>query len=299
MEDILKKCTLCPRECGINRYEKPGFCLADDKIRVARADLHMWEEPPISGEKGSGTVFFSGCNLRCVFCQNYDISRENFGKEISVERLAEIFIELQEKGANNINLVTPTHFIDDIVKALNLSRKMGLKLPIVYNTSSYEKVESLKKLDGLVDIYLPDFKYMDSALSARYSNAENYSEVAKKAIAEMVRQVGVPQFDEKTDLMTKGVIVRHLVLPGQTADSKKIIKYLYDTYGDDIFISIMRQYTPFGKLEDYPEINRKITDEEYDEVVDFAVDIGVENGFLQDEEAASESFIPKFNLKGV
>ena len=299
MEDILKKCTLCPRECGINRYEKPGFCLADNKIRVARADLHMWEEPPISGEKGSGTVFFSGCNLRCVFCQNYDISRENFGKEISVERLAEIFIELQEKGANNINLVTPTHFIDDIVKALNLSRKMGLKLPIVYNTSSYEKVESLKKLDGLVDIYLPDFKYMDSALSARYSNAENYSEVAKKAIAEMVRQVGAPQFDEKTDLMTKGVIVRHLVLPGQTADSKKIIKYLYDTYGDDIFISIMRQYTPFGKLEDYPEINRKITDEEYDEVVDFAVNIGVENGFLQDEEAASESFIPKFNLKGV
>ena len=299
MEDILKKCTLCPRECGINRYEKPGFCLADNKIRVARADLHMWEEPPISGEKGSGTVFFSGCNLRCVFCQNYDISRENFGKEISVERLAEIFIELQGKGANNINLVTPTHFIDGIVKALNLSHKMGLKLPIVYNTSSYEKVESLKKLDGIVDIYLPDFKYMDSALSARYSNAENYSEVAKKAIAEMVRQVGGPQFDEKTDLMTKGVIVRHLVLPGQTADSKKIIKYLYDTYGDDIFISIMRQYTPFGKLEDYPEINRKITDEEYDEVVDFAVDIGVENGFLQDEEAASESFIPKFNLKGV
>ena len=299
MEDILKKCTLCPRECGINRYEKPGFCLADNKIRVARADLHMWEEPPISGEKGSGTVFFSGCNLRCVFCQNYDISRENFGKEISVERLAEIFIELQEKGANNINLVTPTHFIDGIVKAFNLSRKMGLKLPIVYNTSSYEKVESLKKLDGMVDIYLPDFKYMDSALSARYSNAENYSEVVKKAIAEMVRQVGVPQFDEKTDLMTKGVIVRHLVLPGQTEDSKKIIKYLYDTYGDDIFISIMRQYTPFGKLEDYPEINRKITDEEYDEVVDFAVDIGVENGFLQDEEAASESFIPKFNLKGV
>ena len=299
MEDILKKCTLCPRECGINRYEKPGFCLADNKIRVARADLHMWEEPPISGEKGSGTVFFSGCNLRCVFCQNYDISRENFGKEISVERLAEIFIELQEKGANNINLVTPTHFIDDIVKALNLSRRMGLKLPIVYNTSSYEKVESLKKLDGIIDIYLPDFKYMDSALSARYSNAENYSEVAKKAIAEMVRQVGAPQFDEKTDLMTKGVLVRHLVLPGQTADSKKIIKYLYDTYGDDIFISIMRQYTPFGKLEDYPEINRKITDEEYDEVVDFAVDIGVENGFLQDEEAASESFIPKFNLKGV
>ena len=299
MEDILKKCTLCPRECGINRYEKPGFCLADDKIRVARADLHMWEEPPISGEKGSGTVFFSGCNLRCVFCQNYDISRENFGKEISVERLAEIFIELQEKGANNINLVTPTHFIDGIVKALNLSRKMGLKLPIVYNTSSYEKVESLKKLDGLVDIYLPDFKYMDSALSERYSNAKNYGEVAKKAIAEMVRQVGVPQFDEKTDLMTKGVIVRYLVLPGQTEDSKKIIKYLYDTYGDDIFISIMRQYTPFGNLENYPEINRKITDEEYDEVVDFAVDIGVENGFLQDEEAASESFIPKFNLKGV
>ena len=299
MEDILKKCTLCPRECGINRYEKPGFCLADNKIRVARADLHMWEEPPISGEKGSGTVFFSGCNLRCVFCQNYDISRENFGKEISVERLAEIFIELQEKGANNINLVTPTHFIDGIVKALNLSRKIGLKLPIVYNTSSYEKVESLKKLDGIVDIYLPDFKYMDSALSARYSNAENYSEVVKKAIAEMVRQVGAPQFDEKTDLMTKGVIVRHLVLPRQIEDSKKIIKYLYDTYGDDIFISIMRQYTPFGKLEDYPEINRKITDEEYDEVVDFAVDIGVENGFLQDEEAASESFIPKFNLKGV
>ena len=299
MEDILTKCTLCPRECKINRHEKAGFCLADDKIRVARADLHFWEEPPISGEKGSGTVFFSGCNLRCVFCQNYDISRENFGKEISAERLAEIFLELQEKGANNINLVTPTHFIDDIVKALNLSKKMGMNLPVVYNTSSYEKVDSLRKLEGLVDIYLPDFKYMDSFLSKRYSNAEDYSEVAKNAIAEMVRQVGIPQFDEKTDLMTKGVIVRHLVLPGQTEDSKKIIKYLYDTYGDNIFISIMRQYTPFGNLENYPEINRKITDEEYDEVVDYAVDIGVENGFLQDEEAASESFIPKFNLKGV
>lgn len=299
MEDILKSCTLCPRECRVNRYENQGYCLANDKIRVARADLHFWEEPPISGDKGSGTVFFSGCNLRCVFCQNYDISRENFGKEISARRLAEIFIELQEKGANNINLVTPTHFINGIVKALNLSHEMGLKLPVVYNTSSYEKVESLKKLNGLVDIYLPDFKYMSSELSKKYSNAENYSEIAKKAIDEMVRQTKEPAFDETTGLMTKGVIVRHLVLPGCTEDSKKIIKYLYDTYGDNIFISIMRQYTPFGELEKYPEINRKITDKEYDEVVDYAVDLGVENGFIQEEEAASESFIPKFNLKGV
>lgn len=299
MEDILKSCTLCPRECRVNRYENQGYCLANDKIRVAHADLHFWEEPPISGDKGSGTVFFSGCNLRCVFCQNYDISRENFGKEISARRLAEIFIELQEKGANNINLVTPTHFINGIVKALNLSHEMGLKLPVVYNTSSYEKVESLKKLNGLVDIYLPDFKYMSSELSKKYSNAENYSEIAKKAIDEMVRQTKEPAFDETTGLMTKGVIVRHLVLPGCTEDSKKIIKYLYDTYGDNIFISIMRQYTPFGELEKYPEINRKITDKEYDEVVDYAVDLGVENGFIQEEEAASESFIPKFNLKGV
>lgn len=299
MEDILKSCTLCPRECKVNRYDKRGFCLANDKIRVARADLHFWEEPPISGEKGSGTVFFSGCNLRCVFCQNYDISRENFGKEISIERLAKVFIELQEKGANNINLVTPTHFIDGIVKALNLSKRMGLKLPVVYNTSSYEKVESLKKLSGLVDIYLPDFKYMSVELSKKYSSAENYSEIAKKAIEEMVRQAGEPRFDDKSGLMTRGVIVRHLVLPNHTQDSKKIIKYLYETYGDGIFISIMRQYTPFGELENYPEINRRITDEEYDEVVDYAIDLGVENGFIQDEEAACESFIPKFNLKGV
>lgn len=298
MPDYFENCVLCPRKCGINRHKEVGFCKGGSKLKIARAALHFWEEPPISGKKGSGAVFFSGCNLRCVFCQNYDISRENFGKEISEERLAEIFSQLYEKGANNINLVTPTHYIPNIVKAISLSKKHGVKIPFVYNSSGYESVESLKMLDGLIDIYLPDFKYFDDGLSLRYSHVKDYKEMAKLSLREMYRQVGCGDFG-KSGIMKKGIIVRHLLLPNCLEDSKNIIKYLYDTYGNNIYISLMSQYTPFGNLEEYPELNRRVYKEEYDRLVNFAVELGVENGFLQDGEAADESFIPKFNLEGV
>lgn len=267
-------------------------------VKISRAALHMWEEPCISGEKGSGTVFFSGCNMKCVFCQNKEISTGGFGKEITVERLADIFLELQAKGALNINLVTPTHYTLQIIRAVKLAKAKGLKLPIVYNTSSYEKVETIKLLSDIVDIWLPDFKYMDNAAAARYSKAADYVQYAQAAIDEMVRQQPQCVFDND-GIMRKGVIVRHLVLPGQVQAAKDAIEYLYNKYGDSIFISIMSQYTPCTDLADYPEINRKITQEEYDEVVDRAVEIGVENGFLQEGESASESFIPPFDLEGV
>ena len=291
-------CNICPRNCNIDRSEKIGYCAMTDTVKISRAALHMWEEPCISGEKGSGTVFFSGCNMKCVFCQNKDISTDGFGKEITIGRLAEIFLELQGKGALNINLVTPTHYTLQIIDAVKIARAKGLKLPIVYNTSSYEKVETIKLLEGIVDIWLPDFKYMDNTAAQRYSKAPDYVENAKAAIAEMVRQQPECAFNED-GIILKGVIVRHLVLPGQTQRAKDAVQYLYDCYGDSIFISIMSQYTPCTDLGDYPEINRKLTVEEYDDVVDFAVEIGVENGFLQEGESASESFIPPFNLEGV
>ena len=262
-------------------------------LSIARASLHMWEEPCISGDKGSGTVFFTGCSLGCVFCQNHNISDGSIGIEITVEELSQIFLRLQEMGALNINLVTPTHYAPDIAESLKLARKNGLKIPIVYNTSGYEHVSTLKLLDGLIDIYLPDFKYVDSTLSARYSKAADYFEVAKPALLEMYRQVGPVRFDDN-GIMTKGMIVRHLILPSCTTDSKAVIKYLYETYGDNIFMSIMSQFTPLDNLEKYPEINRKITEEEYDDVVNYAIDLGVGNAFVQDGEAAKESFIPDF-----
>ena len=292
-------CNLCPRECNVDRgLSKTGFCKVPNHIKVARAALHFWEEPCISGEEGSGTVFFSGCNLRCVYCQNRKIAEGVYGKEITVDRLAAIFLELQEKGANNINLVTPSHYVLPIVKALKMAKAKGLTVPVVYNSSAYEKVEVLRILEGLVDVYLPDFKYMDGMLSKKYSNAKDYPEVAKSALKEMVRQVGKARFDER-GILTKGVVVRHLILPGCVSDSKQIIKYLYDTYGNDIFISILNQYTPLSGLESYPEIGRKLTEEEYDEVVDFAIEIGVENGFIQEGDVADESFIPDFDGQGV
>ena len=297
--DTTYVCNLCPRECNADRgLGKIGFCKVPNHIKVARAALHFWEEPCISGEEGSGTVFFSGCNLRCVYCQNREIAEGVYGKEITVDRLAAIFLELQEKGANNINLVTPSHYVPEIIKALDLAKKQGLSIPVVYNSSAYEKVDTLRKLEGYVEIYLPDFKYMDETLSRRYSNAPDYSNIAKKAIAEMFRQVGKPEFNEK-GLLQKGMVVRHLVLPQCMTDSKKIIEYLYTNYGDDIYISIMNQYTPLPELEGYPEINRKLTEEEYEEVVDFAVELGLENGFIQEGDVADESFIPKFDGQGV
>lgn len=296
----LSSCSLCPRNCHVNRlHGETGFCGQTSKLKSARASLHLWEEPCISGKNGSGTVFFSGCTLRCIFCQNSIIASGNYGKEISLERLCEIFLELQERGAHNINLVTPTQFAPQIAKALSKAIENGLSIPIVYNTGSYEHVDTLKLFDGLVDIYLPDLKYFSSELSLRYSHAKDYFTVASKAIAEMVRQTKGFLFDEDSLLLKRGVIVRHLILPGCVKDSKTIIKYLYETYGNQIFISILNQYTPLADLSNYPELNRKITKKEYDKVVDYAISLGVENGFIQEGETANKSFIPDFNLLGI
>ena len=298
-KNAYRSCRLCPRECGVNRLAgERGRCLVSGELMAARAALHMWEEPCLSDVEGSGTVFFSGCNLGCVFCQNHSIAAADTGRSISEERLAEIFLELQDKGANNINLVTPTHYLPTIILSLIQAKEQGLRLPIVYNTSGYEKVETLKCLEGLVDVWLPDFKYWDSSLSAKYSHAPDYPEYAKKAIAEMVRQAGEPVFDEK-EHMVRGVIVRHLLLPGHLADSKRVIRYLYEEYGDRIFLSIMNQYTPMPGMEKYPELNRRVTEAEYDALVDYAIDLGVENGFIQEGETAEESFIPAFDYEGL
>lgn len=289
----LSKCDICPRKCGINREkDELGFCQMKDKIKIARYSLHYWEEPIISGETGSGTIFFSGCNLKCIFCQNYKISSENIGKEISVQRLKEICLELQNMGANNINLVTGTHFLPLIKEALTLAKKEGLTIPIVYNTSSYENVESLKEMEGLIDIYLPDLKYYDNKLAENFSLANNYFEIATNAIKEMVRQTGKPVIEN--NIMKKGVIVRHLLLPNHLEDSKKIIKYLHDTYNEDIYISIMNQYTPIKKFDKYPELNRTLTDKEYDELVNYACDLNITQAFIQEGETCKESFIPDF-----
>lgn len=352
LEKLLTDCTLCPRNCHVNRMAgQIGYCLQTGTLRAARAALHYWEEPCISGTAGSGAVFFGGCSMRCVFCQNHDIAAGEAGREISVERLKEIFLELQEKGANNINLVTPTHFVPLIVPALRAAKREGLRIPIVYNTSSYEKVSTLQLLDGLVDIYLPDLKYESAALSGLLSNAPDYFETATAAIAEMVRQVGEPVFaapdgtllfaaqmndaceeaDEDTEfLMKKGVIVRHLALPGQEADSKRVLSYLLKTYGERIYISLMNQYTPIPSVLEktlpklaqkklaapeplreksaaQPEsaqacltgLQRRLTEDEYEALIDFAIENGIENGFIQDQETAQESFIPAFDGEGI
>ncbi len=296
------KCDLCPRKCLVDRKKgEKGICGQTENLKVARAALHFWEEPCISGDAGSGAVFFSGCPLHCVFCQNENIANGTVGKEISLERLVDIFLELQEKGANNINLVTPGHFVPQIVKALDQAKKEGLTLPVVYNTSSYETVDTIRMLDGYVDIYLPDFKYMSPVLSKKYSHAPDYAQVAKAAIAEMVRQTGKAVFvnGEEDNLILRGTIVRHLTLPGCMEDSMQILKYLHETYGDTIYISIMNQFTPLSNLEKYPELNRRITDEEYETLVDYAIEIGIENGFIQEGDTAEESFIPAFDCEGV
>ncbi len=297
-----KKCILCPRMCNVDRENgEKGICGQTNQLKVARAALHYWEEPCISGKNGSGTVFFSGCNLHCVFCQNEPIANGSVGKIISEERLVEIFLELEKQGANNINLVTAGHYILQIRNALCIAKKRGLAIPIVYNTSSYETVKALQSLDGLIDIYLPDFKYMNTVLAKKYSHAEDYPQIAKAAIAEMVRQTGKPRFDENGEegLLKRGTIVRHLTIPGCLEDSKRILKYLSNTYGNQIYISIMNQFTPLENVKAYPELNRKITKEEYDELVDYAIELGIEQGFIQEGETAEESFIPNFDCIGV
>lgn len=294
-----ENCLLCPRKCGTNRRTgQTGVCGVSSEIKVARAALHYWEEPCISGKRGSGAVFFSGCSLHCVFCQNREISDGKEGKVISKERLSDIFMELADKGANNINLVTPGQYIPDIVWAVNDAKSRGMKLPIIYNTSGYENVTELKLLEGIVDVYLPDFKYMDSTLSAMYSRAKDYPSVAKQALSEMVRQQPDVVIDDATGLIQKGVIVRQLLLPGHVNDAKAVLKYLYDTYHDHVYISMMSQFTPIA-LKDYPEINRTVTRREYERLVDYALKIGITNAFIQEGDVAKDSFIPAFDCEGV
>ena len=291
--NLLNNCMLCPRKCGVNRYKKKGACGATNKLKIAYYSLHKWEEPVISGSNGSGTIFFSNCNMKCIYCQNKKISIDGYGKYISNKKLGDIMLKLQDMGAHNINLVTPTHYVPQIVSVLQKNKGNILKIPVVYNTSSYENVGTIMFLNNLVDIYLADLKYYDDSLAYNYSGCKNYFETATMAIDEMYRQVGNYSFD-KDGLMTKGLIVRVLILPGHVEDAKKIIKYLYMTYKDSIFISIMNQFTPVNTCI-YSNLNRKLTDEEYDEVIKYALSLGVTNAFIQEGETADDSFIPDFN----
>lgn len=292
MEELLNKCEICPRKCKVNRNNgELGYCKASNKMKIGGYHLHMWEEPIITGKNGSGTIFFSYCNLRCAYCQNYDLSFDSVGKYITIERLSDIMLELQEMQAENVNLVTPTHYIPLIKNSIVLAKEKGLKIPIVYNTSGYESVESLKTLEGLIDIYLPDFKYYDNSLG-KYSSVADYFNITSLALKEMYRQVGKPKYNKK-GILKKGVIVRHLVLPNNYQDSKKIINYLYQEYKDNIILSIMNQYT-ITKITKYPELNQKVDPKEYDNLIDYAYNLGIRNCFTQEEESQSESFIPKF-----
>jgi len=324
MNDWLKDCTLCPRECHVDRsLGNVGYCGQSAEIKAARAALHFWEEPCISGVNGSGAIFFSGCNLRCVFCQNHTIAQGYQGKTITVARLAEIMLELQDKGAHNINLVTGTPYVPVIIEAIDTARVSGLRLPIVYNTSAYENLDTIRMLEGYVDVYLPDLKYISKERALRYSKAADYFEKASLAIEEMVRQTGRPTFfrgtiaddssvnvafvgenavieNEVNEIMTSGVIIRHLVMPGAVKEAKAVLDYVAALYGDEVYLSIMSQYTPLSKqLRDYPEIDRKLTKREYDRVVDYALELGLNNVFIQEGAVAKESFIPAFDLEGI
>ena len=293
--NLLKNCSLCPHKCGVNRYIAKGFCGATNKVRLAYYSLHMWEEPIISGSNGSGAVFFSNCNMHCLYCQNKQISLEGYGKDISNKKLGEIFLDLQNKGAHNINLVTPTPYVPQIAHVLRNIKNKELKIPVVYNTSSYENIGTIIMMRNLVDIYLADLRYFDDSLGIRYSKCKNYFETATMAIDEMFRQVGPPIIAD--GLLKKGLVVRVLILPGHIHDAKEIIHYLYTTYHNDIFISIMNQYTPVTSCK-YENLNRKITEDEYEEVINFALTIGVDNAFIQEGDTQNESFIPKWDFKG-
>mgnify|MGYP005947016171 FL=1 len=296
---LLENCTLCMRNCNVNRNKGiKGVCNSTNSIRIARAALHFWEEPCISGKSGSGTVFFSNCNLKCVFCQNYKISSEGFGTEITIDRLAEIFLELQDKGANNINLVTPTHFVPQIIESLKIAKNKGLNLPIIYNTNSIDTLDTIKTLNGYIDVYLPDFKYFEDKYALKYSKIKGYSKNVLEVIDEMVKQVGNPKFNED-GIIVKGVIVRHLLLPGLLFDSKKIIDAIYKKFEDSVYISLMNQYTPMYNAKMYPEINKSINEKTYDSIVNYALSIGVRNGFIQESGTDSEEFVPNFNNEGV
>ena len=311
--DYFANCTLCPRKCGIDRHIRRGFCGAGAALKAARAGLHYYEEPFISGDRGSAAIFFSGCNLRCIYCQNHEISgNDAFGIEITPERLSEIFIEQQAGGAHNINLVTGTPYIPLIAKALGEVKESQLKIPVIWNGSGYEDVEALKMLEGLVDIWLPDFKTLSPELGVRYMNAADYPANAVKALDWMVNAAKEAEFAPKEGeaapedgdlsecgLMKKGVCVRHLVIPGQINDSKNVLKYLYETYGNKIWISLMSQYTPMRNDFSFPELNRKLSWDEYDEVLDYAIDLGIEQCMIQEDDVADSSFIPAFDGTGI
>ena len=293
---MIEKCNICPHRCNVNRkLGQIGRCKATDKVKIALYSSHNFEEPCISGKKGSGTVFFSNCNLNCIYCQNYEISQEGRGKEITIEELAKIFLMQQEKGMENINLVTPTSYAPQIIEAISIARNHGLKIPIVYNTNSYENIETLKMLDGYIDIYLPDLKYSENELGKKFSNVSNYFEIATKAIEEMVRQVGIPKLNEN-GVIKKGVIVRHLVLPNHIENSKKVLKWLKENLPDDMYISVMAQYFPTYKAKDNKELNRKLTKEEWGEIEDYIDELGFLNGYVQELGEHEEEYVPKWKF---
>lgn len=294
---LYKNCRLCPRECAVDRIKgERGFCGADAELKIARAALHYWEEPCISGDVGSGTVFFSGCTLGCIFCQNYEISRGNAGYKVTADELASEFIRLQEEGAANINLVTPTQYLPSIVNALDIAKRNGLVIPTVYNCGGYERAETIKMLDGYIDVYLPDMKYYSDKYSYEYSKARDYNNIAKSAIAEMYRQTGACQFEDN-GIIKSGVIVRHLLLPGLLFEAKKVIDYLYDTYGDEIWLSLMSQYTPMPQVKDNPCLSRRVSDAQYSALVNYCVDKGMTNVYIQDGSSADDCYIPEFYSK--
>lgn len=291
MNKELECCTICPHNCKINRTKNPGRCKSTDKIKIALYSIHNFEEPCISGEKGSGTIFFSNCNMNCVFCQNYEISQLGRGKEITIEELANVMIKQQERNVQNINLVTPTSYALHIVEAIKIARKKGLKIPIVYNTNGYESVETLKLLEGYVDIYLPDLKYYYDDLAKKYSKVDNYFEIATKAIQEMYRQVGTPVLDEN-GVMKKGLMIRHLILPNEVQNSKKVLKWIKENIDSNVYVSIMAQYFPTYKAKEIPEIARKITKEEYEKVENYLYELDLENGYIQELGEHEEEYVP-------
>ena len=296
---LLKKCNLCPRKCNVNRLAgELGFCKASKDVKIAKVSLHKWEEPCISGSLGSGTVFFSNCNLKCVFCQNHEISHEGTGKTVSINRLSEIFLEQQERGALNINLVTPTHYVPQIIESLKLAKSKGLNIPILYNSNGYENIDTIKALRGFIDVYLPDLKYYKDKYAIRYSKAPNYFVTACEVITEMVSQVGEAKFDD-TGVIQKGVIIRHLMLPGLLFDSKKIIDFIYTTFNDSVYISLMNQYTPMQVSDKYPEIDKTLNPNHYDALIDYCLTLGITKCFIQESGTSSRAFVPDFDLSGV
>lgn len=294
----ITNCNLCPRRCGVNRTKRVGFCGAGEKVRIALVSLHQWEEPCLVGAKGAGTVFFSYCSLRCVYCQNHAISHGGQGVEVTTERLAEIFLEQQARGAATLDLVTPTHYVPQIIAALDIAKARGLTLPVVYNSSAYENVETIEALKGYVDVYLPDMKYMSAASGGEYSAAVDYFAAASAAITRMVEQVGPVQFAADGQLR-RGVLVRHMVLPGHRHESMDIVKWLWETFGKTVQVSLMNQYTPMYKAAEHKPLNRRLTTFEYDSVVDYALQLGMENAYIQERRSASAEFVPDFNGAGV